>query len=61
MTTSPQSHHLNLTPVLSPRSAMSLSLQEIQNLKTNLIINIDKETLALLKTEFQLHNNKMNK
>lgn len=38
-----------MQPVFSPRSEMSRYINDREKNKTNLIINIDKETLGLLK------------
>lgn len=38
-----------MRPIFSPRAEMSRYMDDIDKNKTSLIINIDKETLSLLK------------
>ena len=48
-----------MKPIYSPRSSMSHYIKEVEQRKTNLAINIDKETLLLFKDEFEDNENKM--
>lgn len=50
-----------MRPVFSPRAEMSRYMADIEKNKTSLAINIDKETLALFKNEFQNNDNKVDK
>lgn len=46
-------------PIYSPRTSMSNYIRELDEKKTNLAINIDKETLLLFKSEFERCSNNL--
>ena len=45
----------------SPRSSMSMYLEEVAQNKTSLVINIDKDILSLFKNQFEEYGNRMSK
>lgn len=60
-------HHLEalnsafMRPVYSPRSEMARYSSDVEKNKTNLAINIDKETLVLFKNEYENNDNKIDR